>query len=71
VLVEVNEGVNTDRVESFSLLFRGPISPFFPQAIYRLHHEKLGTMDLFLVPMGPDRDGMRYEAVFNRLRTAK
>jgi hypothetical protein len=25
----------------------------------------MGTLDLFLVPIGPDYQGMRYEAVFN------
>ncbi len=68
VLVSVQEGSNSPRLENFSLLFRGPMAPCFPQAIYRLHHEKLGSMDLFLVPVGPDGQGMQYEAIFNRFR---
>ena len=48
----------------FSLLFHGPPSPVLPQRIYRLEHAALGAFDLFLVPLGPDRAGMRYEAVF-------
>jgi hypothetical protein len=52
------------RREPFSLLFRGPRSPWAPQGSYRLEHEQLGTLELFLVPLGPDADGMRYEAVF-------
>lgn len=67
-LVEVSEGNYSPRLECFSLIFRGPLSPFYPQCIYRLSHEKLGEMELFLVPVGPDSSGMRYEAVFNRLR---
>lgn len=69
-LVEVREGVNTPRQESFSLIFSGPLSPYYPQSIYRLEHENLGTLELFLVPIGPDenREKMHYEAVFNRLR---
>lgn len=51
--------------ESFSLVFRGPLQPVLPQRIYRLEHEGLGTLEIFLVPVGPDKDGMRYEAVFN------
>jgi hypothetical protein len=66
VLLEVQEGPNSRKMDSFSLLFRGPIAPFFPQAIYRVHHETLGSIELFLAPMGPDRHGMQYEAVFNR-----
>ena len=48
----------------FALLFHGPPTPILPQRIYRLEHPALGTFDLFLVPLGPDRAGMRYEAVF-------
>lgn len=49
----------------FALEFRGPADPIFPQRIYRLTHPKLGSLDLFLVPVGPGRAGMLYEAVFN------
>jgi len=66
-LVEVKEGNFSPRVENFSLLFRGPMSPFFPQGMYRLIHPKLGELGIFLVPMGPNGGGMEYEAVFNRL----
>ena len=48
----------------FSLLFHGPASPLIPQRTYRVEHETLGAFDLFLVPLGPDRAGQRYEAVF-------
>jgi len=34
------------------------------QAIYQVEHAEMGTLDLFLVPLGPDKEGMRYEAVF-------
>lgn len=48
----------------FSLIFRGPLEPLLPQGIQRLEHAGLGELDLFLVPVGPDEAGMRYEAVF-------
>ena len=48
----------------FSLLFRGPVDPFLSQGTYRLDHAELGALDIFLVPIGPDAEGMRYEAVF-------
>jgi len=35
-----------------------------------MEHEKLGTFDLFIVPLGPDSAGMRYEVIFNRMRPA-
>ena len=54
-----------DQRESFSLLFRAPKQWRYPQSIYRLSHARLGTLDVFLVPLGPDEHGMRLEAVFN------
>jgi hypothetical protein len=53
------------RREPFSLVFRGPVSPWLLQAIYPVEHARLGQLELFLVPIGPDQHGMRYEAVFN------
>ena len=44
----------------FSLVFRGGPSPPLPQRIYRVQHEALGALDIFLVPIATDR----YEAVF-------
>lgn len=49
----------------FNLLFRGPMSPVLPQRIYRFEHDSIGTFELFIVPIGPDAIGMRYEAIFN------
>jgi hypothetical protein len=48
----------------FSVVFRGPPAPVLPQRIYRLEHGRIGAFELFLVPIGPDGSGMRYEAVF-------
>jgi len=48
----------------FSLVFRGPRDRVLPQRIYRVDHEGIGEFELFLVPIGPDREGMRYEAGF-------
>ena len=44
----------------FSLEFRGGPTPPLPQRIHRVEHASLGTLAVFLVPIGPDR----YEAVF-------
>jgi len=49
----------------FSLLFRAPQDALFPQMIYRIENDRLGALDLFLVPLGPDAHGMVYEALFN------
>ncbi len=44
----------------FSLVFRGGPDPPLPQRIYRVEHDELGALEIFLVPIAPDR----YEAVF-------
>lgn len=49
----------------FSLVFRGPSGPVLPQRIYALENEALGRLEIFLVPIGADTDGVRYEAIFN------
>jgi hypothetical protein len=49
---------------AFELVFRAPRGPLPVQRIYRLEHAALGSFELFLVPIGPDEHGMRYQAVF-------
>lgn len=48
----------------FSLVWRGPPGARIEQRIYRVSHPAVDSMDLFLVSIGPDAEGMRYEAVF-------
>jgi len=64
-LIEVEEGepAGSDRA-SFSLVFRGPSEPMLPQRIYRFDHDELGTLEIFIVPIGADEAGVRYEVVF-------
>ena len=66
-LIEVVETKATARQQQFSLFFRGPLEYFLQQATYRMEHERLGEIDLFIVPVGREADGFRYEAVFNYL----
>lgn len=49
---------------AFSLVFRIAGDTYLPQQIYKVEHEKLGGLDIFLVPLGPDKVGMKYEAMF-------
>ena len=56
---------NADARQPFSLLFRGPLEPMLPQQLHRLENPGIGEMSLFLVPIGPDRVGMLYDATFN------
>lgn len=51
--------------ERFSVYFNGPGDFFLPQRIYRLEHEQLGENQIFLVPVGQNERGFRYEAVFS------
>jgi hypothetical protein len=53
------------RRRGFSLVFRSPSPDRLPQGVYRLDHDEMGSLELFLVPIGPQEGGMRYEAVFN------
>ncbi|MGH3767410.1 MAG: DUF6916 family protein [Pseudonocardiaceae bacterium] len=50
--------------QPFSLLFREPGGTVIPQRSYPISHPELGSFELFIVPLGPDPGGMRYEAVF-------
>lgn len=48
----------------FSIHLLGPDSTqYLLQHTYHLEHPKLGDFDLFLVPLGPERGRMRYEAI--------
>jgi hypothetical protein len=51
--------------QSYSLLFCGPATPILPQRTYRLAHAEIGEVDIFLVPVGKQKEGVSYEAVFN------
>ena len=44
----------------FSLVFKGGPNPPLPQGIYRVEHDGLGELDIFLVPITVDR----YQAIF-------
>jgi hypothetical protein len=52
------------RREAFALMFLGPAEPVLAQRIYRLRNPELGALEIFLVPVGSDASGTRYEATF-------
>ena len=66
-LTNVVEHVKTAHQEAFSLFFHGPTGPFLSQGIHKLEHGKLGDLEIFLVPVGKDKDGFQYEAAFNHI----
>jgi len=51
--------------QPFSLLFLGPPDFVLPQRIYRFEHADLGTLELFIVPVGRTAEVVSYEAVFS------
>jgi hypothetical protein len=54
------------RAEPFALHFSGPPQPLLEQRTYRLGHEQLSELEIFLVPIAYGADGgLIYEAVFN------
>jgi hypothetical protein len=53
------------RRRPFSLIFRGPLDMRLSQQIYLIIHAKMGSLQIFIVPVGPDQTGQCYEAIFN------
>jgi uncharacterized protein DUF6916 len=62
---------DAEGMERFSVFFKGPGKPLLAQQTYSLSNEGMGTIDLFLVPIGLDEGGFRYEAVFNYFKNAE
>ena len=54
-------------VERFALYFLGPGDFYLPQSTYRMEHDALGQLDIFIVPVAKDDKGFRYEAIFSRM----
>jgi hypothetical protein len=49
---------------AFALTFVAPQGPWLPQGTYPVKHPALGTMEIFLVPIGPTQGGNGYHATF-------
>ena len=50
--------------QPFTLLFHGPAEASLPQQMYRVEGAGMEPVEIFLVPIGNDAEGSRYEAVF-------
>jgi hypothetical protein len=59
------DGQETTRRVPFSLVFHGPAEPIVAQQTCGFRHAGLGEFDLFVVPLGVDEQGVRYEAVIS------
>ena len=51
-----------DGYEQFAAHFLGPPDPQLPQATYEFRYPGVGAFPLFIVPIGRDDAGVRYEA---------
>jgi hypothetical protein len=66
-LAEVSAERVSNGFAQFSLFFHGPPSRLLPQHIYTLHHDVLGSLALFIVPIvGSNAERIVYEACFTR-----
>jgi hypothetical protein len=66
-LVECKSLLSNEHQECYSLVFRGPVDVPPNQSIYTLQNDKLGAVELFLVPVKKDDKGLYFEAVINHL----
>ena len=70
-LIEVSEVRRSSFQESFDITFLLQEGYNAPQGVYDLSHEKLGPMQLLLVPIGIEDGRLKLEAVFNLLINEK
>ena len=70
-LIEVNDltpkTMATSGKECFALVFLGPRNAPLGQETYAVTHESLGRFEMLVVPIASHREGVYYEAIFNRL----
>lgn len=68
-LVQATKGQTREweglRKEPFSLIFKCASPVILPQKIYPFQNPGFGSMEIFIVPVGRERDGIVYQAVFN------
>jgi hypothetical protein len=67
-LSRVSDVIESNGSEGFSIVFKGPGGFVLRQSTYRLEHDVMGALEILLVPIGKDEQGVDYEAVFNRLK---
>jgi hypothetical protein len=51
--------------QPFSVELLADVADNHAQQVYSLSHPALGELSLFVVPLGPEKDGMLYQVVFN------
>ena len=66
-IADVSELVTSPGQESYSVMLRGSPDFMLAQRGYHFEHDEFGEVDLFLVPVRQDKDGVYYEVVFSQL----
>jgi hypothetical protein len=69
-LIEVNDltpKTATSGKECFGVVFVGPSNTPLRQDTYRVTHKSLEKFEMLVVPIASRKEGMYYEAIFNRL----
>lgn len=70
-LINVSERKVSPPWEQFSIMFRGGTETALEQGTFHLEHPAMGRLDLFMVPVKHDEQGMYYEAIFSYLAEAE
>jgi hypothetical protein len=71
-LAKVSDGRTGGGFVRFSVLFDGPPERLLVQGTYTFHHEVLGSLALFIVPvLGSDAERIVYEACFSQPAPAR
>ncbi|MDQ1639915.1 MAG: hypothetical protein QOF62_3254 [Pyrinomonadaceae bacterium] len=70
-LIKVSERKAVPPYEQFSIMFRGDTDMALEQGTFHLEHPSMGALDIFLVPVKRDEEGMYYEAIFSNIAEAE
>jgi len=65
VLDRIEDGPRLPGLEQYALYFRGPGDLLLEQQAFRLDHDVMGTMEIFVVPIGRVGGWIEYQACFN------
>jgi hypothetical protein len=59
-----DEGSSVRRRQPFALIFHAAPGSYVPQDTYRVENDAMEPFDCFIVPLGPDKAGARFEAIY-------
>ena len=66
-LENIESHVANERQTNFSVQFVAPADVGSAQGVFEVGNDKLGPMEIFMVPVSQDAEGLHFEAVFNYL----